>query len=77
MSMAKFEKFDAQKHIHGLVEAARQMQIEDLIRDGKMPSFERVVAAINETRREYHARILAARQEKSRVQASPAARRDK
>lgn len=63
--MAKFEKFDAQKHIHRLVEAARQMQIEELIRDGKMPSLDRVVAAIEETRREYQARILAARRKKS------------
>jgi hypothetical protein len=62
--MAKFEKFDAQKHIRGLVEAARLMQIEDLIRDGKMPSLDQVVAAIDETRREYRARILAAREKK-------------
>lgn len=75
--MAKFEKFDPQKQIQGLAEAARQIQIEDLIRDGKMPSLDQLVAAINETRREYRARILAARQKKSRVQATPTARRDK
>jgi hypothetical protein len=59
--MAKFEKFDSQKHIRGIVEAARQIQIEDLIRDGEMPSLDQVVDAIDETRREYRARILAAR----------------
>jgi len=60
--MAKFEKFDSRKQIRGLAEAARQIQIEELTRDGKMPSFDRVVAAIDETRHEYRARILAARQ---------------
>jgi hypothetical protein len=63
--MAKFEKFDPQKQIQGLAEAARQIQIEELIRDGKMPSLQQVVAAIDETRREYEARILAARQKDS------------
>jgi hypothetical protein len=62
MSMAKFEKFDSQKQIRGLAEAARQLQIEELTRDHKMPSLDQVVAAIDETRREYRARILAARQ---------------
>ena len=51
--MAKFEKFDSTKHLQGLAEAARQIQIEELIRDGKMVSFDRVVAAIDETRQEY------------------------
>jgi len=59
--MAKFEKFDAGNQIRGLAEAARQIQIEELIRDGKMPSFDRVVAAFDETRQEYRTRILAAR----------------
>ena len=63
--MAKFDKFDAQKHIHGLEEAARQIQIEDLIRAGKMPSLDQVVAAIDETRREYRPQILATREKKS------------
>jgi hypothetical protein len=63
--MAKFEKFDPQKQIRGLAEEARQIQIEELIRDGKMPSFDRVVAGIEITRHEYRARILAARQKKS------------
>jgi hypothetical protein len=44
--MAKFEKFDPQKQIQGLAEAARQIQIEELIRDGKMPSFDRLAEAI-------------------------------
>jgi hypothetical protein len=60
--MAKFEKFDATKQLQGLAEAAREILAEELIRDGKMPSFDQVVAAIDETRREYRARILAARQ---------------
>ena len=59
--MAKFEKFDPRKHIRGLAEAARQIQIEELIRDGKMPSLNQVVAAIDETRQKYRPRILAAR----------------
>ena len=58
----KFEKFDSKRQIHELAEAAAEIQIEELIRDGKMPSFDQVVAAIDETRREYRARILAARQ---------------
>jgi hypothetical protein len=63
--MAKFQKFDPREHIRGLAEAARQILAEELIRDGKMPSLDRVVAAIDETRREYRPRILAARQKKS------------
>jgi hypothetical protein len=59
--MPKFEKFDPGKQIRGLAEAARQIQIEELIRNDKMPSFDRVVAAIDETRQEYRPRILAAR----------------
>jgi hypothetical protein len=59
--MTKFEKFDAQNQIRGLAEAARQIQIEELIHDGKMVSFDRVVAAIETTRHEYRSRILAAR----------------
>jgi hypothetical protein len=31
--MAKFEKFNPEKHIRGLVEAARRIQIEELTRD--------------------------------------------
>ena len=60
--MAKFKKFDAREHIRGLAEAARKIQIEELIREGKMPSFDQVVAAIEAARREYRPRILAARQ---------------
>jgi hypothetical protein len=63
--MARFEKFDSRKQIRGLAEAARQIQIEELVRDGKMVSFDQVVAAIDEIRHEYRARILAARQKKS------------
>jgi hypothetical protein len=60
--MAKFEKFDPEKQIRGLAEAAKQIQAEELIRDGKMPSLDQVVAAIDETRQVYRPRILAARQ---------------
>jgi hypothetical protein len=63
--MAKFEKFDSRKQIRGLAEAAVQIQIEELIRAGKMPSLDQVVAAIETTRQEYRPRILAARQRKS------------
>jgi len=63
--MAKFKKFNPREHIRGLVEAARKIQIEELIRDGKMPSFDQVVAAIDETRKKYRPRILAARQKES------------
>jgi len=63
--MAKFEKFDSQKQIRGLAEAAAQIRIEELIRAGKMPSFDQVVAAIESTRQEYRPRILVARQRKS------------
>jgi hypothetical protein len=63
--MAKFEKFDPRKQIRGLVEAARKAHIEELIRDAKMPSFDQVVAAIDETRQKYRPRILAARQKES------------
>jgi len=69
--MPKFEKFDAQKQIRELAQAARRIQIEDLIREGKMPSFDRVVAAIDETRQKYRARILAARQKKSDERRNP------
>lgn len=58
--MAKFEKFNPEKHLRGLPEAARQILAEELIRDGRMPSFDQVVAAIDETRHEYRPRILAA-----------------
>jgi hypothetical protein len=63
--MAKFEKFDSKTHIAGLAEAARQIQAEELIRDSKMPSLEEVVAAIEETRREYGPRVAGARQKRS------------
>jgi hypothetical protein len=63
--MAKFEKFDSRKQIRGLAEAARQMQIEELIRDGKMVSLDQVVAAIDETRQKYRLLILTARQKES------------
>ncbi len=61
----KFEKFDSTKQLKGLAEAARQIQIEELTRDGKMPSLDRVVAAIDETRQEYRPRILAARKRRT------------
>ena len=60
--MAKFEKFDPQKQIHGLAEAARKALVEKLIRNGKMPSLDQVAVAINETRQKYLPQILAARQ---------------
>jgi hypothetical protein len=60
--MAKFEKFDPQKQIHGLAEAAKKILAEELIRNGKMSSFDQVVAAIDETRQKYLPQILAARQ---------------
>jgi hypothetical protein len=63
--MAKFEKFDPKKQIRGLAEAARQIQIEELIRDGKMPSLQQVVAAIDEIGQKYRPLIFAARQKKS------------
>ena len=31
--MAKFEKFNPEKHLRGLAEAARRIQIEELTRD--------------------------------------------
>ena len=65
--MAKFTKFDPKAQLLGLVEAAAQIRIEELTRDGKMPSLDQVVAAIDETQREYRPRILAARQKKSAV----------
>ncbi len=65
--MAKFEKLDPQKQIHGLAEAARKALAEELIRKGKMPSLDQVVVAIKETRQKYLPQILAARQNKSRV----------
>jgi hypothetical protein len=63
--MAKFEEFDSRRQIRGLAEAAAQIQIEELIRDGKMPSLDQVVAAIEAARHKYRPRILAARQKKS------------
>jgi hypothetical protein len=63
--MAKFEKFDSKKQIQGLAEAARLFQIEELIRDGQMPSLDRVIHAVQETRKKYQPRILAARQKNS------------
>ena len=49
--MAKFEKFDSRKQIRGLAEAARQIQFEELIRGGKMPSLEELCAAALEARK--------------------------
>ncbi len=69
--MAKFEKFDPQKQIHGLAEAARRTLAEELIRNGKMPSLDQVVVAINETRRKYRPLILAARQKESDERRKP------
>lgn len=59
--MAKFETFYSRKQIRGLAEASLQIQAEELIRAGKMPSRDEVVAAICDTRCEYHQRILTAR----------------
>jgi hypothetical protein len=59
--MAKFEKFDSRKQIRGLAEASLQVQAEELIRAGKMPSLDEVVAVICDTQREYRQRILTAR----------------
>jgi hypothetical protein len=61
----EFEKFDPRKQIRGLTEAARQIQIEEITRDEKLPSLDQVVAAIDETRQKYIPLILAVRQEKS------------
>ena len=69
--MAKFERFNSRKQIRGLAEAAREILAEELIHDGKMPSFDQVVAAIDETRRKYRPRILAARQKKSDERRKP------
>jgi hypothetical protein len=69
--MAKFEKFDSRKQIRGLAEAARQIAVEELVRDGKMPSFDQVVAAIDETHHKYRPRILAAWQKKSDERGKP------
>ncbi len=60
--MAKFQKFEPKEHIRGLAEAARQILSEELIRGGKMPSLDQVVAAIDEIRQKYRTRFLAARQ---------------
>jgi hypothetical protein len=62
--MPKFEKLDSGNHIAGLAEAARQIQVEELIREGEMPSLDQVAAAIEETRREYRPGILAARKKR-------------
>lgn len=40
--MAKFQRFNSTKHLESLAEAARQIQIEELTRDGKMPLFDQV-----------------------------------
>jgi hypothetical protein len=63
--MAKFEKFDSRKQIRGLAEAARQIQIEKLIRDHKLPSLDKFTAAIETTRHKYRSLILAARKRKT------------
>ena len=47
--MAKFKKFDSKEQIAGLADAALQIQVEDLVRAGKMPSLAQVVDAIEET----------------------------
>ena len=59
--MARFEKSDSRTQIRGLAEASLQIQAEELIRAGKMPSRDEVVAAICNTQREYRHRILTAR----------------
>jgi hypothetical protein len=66
--MAKFEKFDPREHIRGLADAARQILAEELIRQGKMPPFDQVAEAVEETRKKYLPRIVAARQKKKSAQ---------
>lgn len=41
--------------------SALEAEAQHLIREGKMPSLEELVAAISETREKYRERILAAR----------------
>jgi hypothetical protein len=65
--MAKFEKFDPEKQIRGLAQAAAEIQAEELIRDDRMPSLDQVVGAIDKTRQEYRPRILAARKKEQRT----------
>jgi len=60
--MARFEKFDSRKQIRGLAEAARQILAEELIREQQVPLSDQIIAVIDETRREYRPRTLAARQ---------------
>jgi hypothetical protein len=48
--MAKFEKFDPEKQIRGLVEAARAIQIEERARESQMVLFDPLVVAVEETR---------------------------
>lgn len=59
--MAKFKKLDPQEHVRGLADAARLIQIEELIRAGRMPSPVQLEVAIAETREKYRTEILAAR----------------
>ena len=59
--MAKFKKFDPREHIRGLAEAARQILAEELIRERQMPLLDQVAIVVEETRRKYGPRILAAR----------------
>jgi hypothetical protein len=59
--MARFQKLDPREHIRGLADAARQILAEELIRQGKMPTFDQVVEAVEETRKKYLPCILAAR----------------
>ena len=47
--MARFERFDAHKHLAGLAEAVLQIQAEDLVRGRKMPTLPQVVDAIEAT----------------------------
>jgi hypothetical protein len=63
--MAEFERLNSKKHLEGLAEAARKVLAEELVREGRMPSFDQVAGAIDETRQKYRPLILAARQKKS------------
>jgi hypothetical protein len=63
--MAKFQKFDSREHIRGLAEAARKSVAEKLIRENRMPSLSEVIVAVEETKKKYRPRILAARKKNS------------
>ena len=65
--MPKFKKFNSREHIHGLAEAALQIQAEELIREDNMPDLETLRGAVAETRAEYREKIRKARHKNSDV----------